>query len=159
MIEFSGTTPIAAVDYVFKVMFATYGAGWSRSIGDAPIADVKTVWGQVLADYVPNSETADPEATRRPVIWALNNLPEFVPNARQFKALLRSAPSKPAPQLPAPTVNPEIAARVLDGLRANPKRGYDHKGWAHRILDRKKAGDKVSPTVVAMANRALGVEA
>lgn len=153
MIEITGTTPVAAVDYVFKVMFATYGSAWSRAIGDAPIADVKTVWGEVLNDYMGSDEA------KRPIMWALNNLPDTVPNSRQFRSLCRNAPSKAPVMLPAPVVNPEIAARVIEGLKAQPVGKVDHKAWARRIIARAKSGERVSPTVLQMAHHPVGVSA
>lgn len=35
----------------------------------------------------------------------------------------------------------------------------DHKAWARRILERKAANERISPTVHAMARRAIGLEA
>jgi hypothetical protein len=34
----------------------------------------------------------------------------------------------------------------------------DHKAWARRIVERKAANERISPTVQAMARRALGLE-
>jgi hypothetical protein len=135
----------AAVDHVFAVMGATYGSAWDRSLGQAPIADVKTIWGDSLADFMHSDDA------KRAVIWALKNLPDTVPNARQFRSLCRSAPSKAPAMLPAPEVNPEIAAKVLNGLKGKPAEKYDYKAWAPRIIARHEAGSKVSPTVLKMA--------
>lgn len=139
----------AAVDHVFSVMGATYGASWDRSLGTAPISDVKTVWGEALSDFMHSDDA------KRAIVWGLKNLPETVPNARQFRALCRNAPSKAPVMLPAPTVNPEIAAKVLEGLKAAPVGRVDHKAWAHVILADYKAGMKKSPAVVQMAKNAL----
>ena len=139
----------AAVDHVFSVMGATYGASWDRSLGTAPIGDVKTVWGEALSDFMHSDDA------KRAIVWGLKNLPETVPNARQFRALCRNAPSKAPVMLPAPTVNPEIAAKVLEGLKAAPIGRVDHKAWAHVILADLAAGMKKSPAVVQMARNAL----
>ncbi len=141
----------AAVDHVFSVMGANYGAAWDRSLGTAPISDVKTAWGEALTDFMHSDDA------KRAIVWGLKNLPDTVPNARQFRSLCRNAPSKTPVMLPAPTVNPEIAARVIDGLRAQTVwgRSIDHKAWAHVILADHKAGMKKSPAVVQMAKQAL----
>lgn len=142
----------AAVNHVFSVMEATYGAAWDRSLGTAPIGDVKTVWGEALSDFMHSDDA------KRAIVWGLKNLPETVPNARQFRALCRNAPSKVPVMLPAPTVNPEIAARVIDGLRAQAVWGVElanPKAWASRILADVAAGMKKSPAVVQMAKNAL----
>jgi hypothetical protein len=139
----------AAVDHVFTVMGATYGAAWDRSIGTAPISDVKTAWGEALTDFMHSDDA------KRAIVWGLKNLPDTVPNARQFRSLCRNAPSKTPVMLPAPTVNPEIASKVLEGLKAAPMVRVDHKAWAHVILADHKAGMKKSPAVVQMARNAL----
>lgn len=139
----------AAVDHVFNVMGATYGAAWDRSMGTAPIADVKTAWGEALNDFMHSDDA------KKAILWGLKNLPDTVPNARQFRSLCRNAPSKAPVMLPAPTVNPEIAAKVLEGLKANAVGRVDHKAWARKILEDVAAGVKKSPTVVQMAKNAL----
>ena len=143
----------AAVDHAFQVMGATYGAAWDRSLGQAPIGDVKTMWGDALADFMHNDDA------KRAIVWALKNLPDTVPNSRQFRSLCRQAPAKVVPMLPAPVVNPEIAAKVLGGLKSATLPKVDHKAWAHRIIERAKSGAKVSPTVLQMASNAIGVSA
>lgn len=140
----------AAVDHVFNVMGATYGAAWDRSMGTAPIADVKTAWGEALNDFMHSDDA------KKAILWGLKNLPDMVPNARQFRSLCRNAPSKAPVMLPAPTVNPEIAAKVLEGLKANTVGRVDHKAWARKILDDVDAGVKRSPTVIQMAKNAIG---
>jgi len=142
----------AAVDHVFSIMGATYGAAWDRSLGTAPISDVKTEWGDALADFMHTDDA------KRAIVWALKNLPDtsMPPNCRQFRSLCRQAPSKTPVMLPAPTVNPEIAAKVLEGLKAAPMIKIDHKAWAKRILIDVKGGLRRSPTVVQMAKDALG---
>lgn len=139
----------AAVDHVFSVMGATYGAAWDRSLGSAPISDVKTIWGDALSDFM-HSENA-----KRAILWGLKNLPDTVPNARQFRSLCRNAPSKEPVMLPAPKVNPEIAAKVLGGLKAHTPAKVDHKEWARTLLDGVAAGMKRSPAVILIAKDAL----
>lgn len=145
-IEMSATD---AVEHVFRIMASTYGAAWDRSMGTAPVADVKTVWADALSDFCHSKEA------KRAIMWALKNLPDTVLNARQFRTLCRQAPSREAPALPLPKVNPEIAAKVIDGLKAsNPTTGrMDPRAWAKAILA-NPAGR--TPTVIQMAKRAVG---
>jgi hypothetical protein len=141
----------AAVDHVFNVLGATYGSAWERSLGTAPIADVKTAWGYALSDFLHSQDA------KQAIFWGLKNLPDTVPNPRQFRSLCQRAPSKAPVMLPAPVVNPEIAAKVIDGLRAQTIWGQstDPKAWARKILDDYAAGMKKSPTVVQLAKNAL----
>ena len=139
----------AAVEHVFSVMGATYGAAWDRSLGTAPINDVKTIWADALADFTHSDDA------KRAIVWGLKNLPDKVPNPREFRTLCRQAPAKAAPMLPSPTVNPDIAAKVLGGLKAAPSVKVDHKAWAKAILRDVQGGLKRNQTSVAMARAAL----
>lgn len=138
-----------AVDYAFKVLGATYGAAWDRSIGTAPITDVKTIWGEAMADFCHSDDA------KRAILWALKNLPDTVPNARQFRTLCRQAPAREVPALPSPKVNPEIAAAVIGGLKASAPTTsrFDPRAWAKAILASPQGR---SPTAIRMAKDALG---
>ena len=139
----------AAVEHVFSVMGATYGAAWDRSLGTAPMNDVKTIWADALSDFTHSDDA------KRAIIWGLKNLPDTVPNPRQFRTLCRQAPARATPLLPSPTVNPEIAAKVLGGLKSSTTIKFDHKAWAKEILRDVQAGLKRNQTSVAMARAAL----
>lgn len=140
----------AAVDHVFAVMGATYGGAWDRSLGTAPISDVKTVWGDALADFMHSDDA------KRAIVWALKNLPDDVPNARKFRSLCRQAPAKAVVMLPGPAINPELAAKVLEEIKAKPILSFDHKAWARRIMADVKDGIRRNPTSINMARDALG---
>lgn len=140
----------AAVDHIFSALTVAYGPAFTRSLGEAPSAEIKTFWGYQISDFTHS------KAAKRAIVWALQNLPPKVPNAIEFKNLCRNAPAAPVLQLPAPVVNPAIAAKVLGGLKASALPKVDHKAWAHRIIERAKSGAKVSPTVLQMASNAIG---
>lgn len=150
---------IEAVDYVFTRLAAEYGAAWDRSFGQAPINDVKSVWADRLSDFTQS------DTTKKAILWALKNLPERCPNAIEFRNLCRQAPVQDVKALPEPKADPaRVKAELakLGPLRAEltaPKTSHDPKAWAHRILNRHKAGEKISPTVVQMARQGLGMEA
>ena len=42
------TIAVEAIDRLFQRLAATYGAAWDRSLGQAPIADVKTAWAHEM---------------------------------------------------------------------------------------------------------------
>ena len=137
---------IEAIDRLFKRLGVTYGARWDASLGQAPLADVKTVWAHELAPFA---------GSLHRIAWALENLPERCPNPIEFKNLCRQAPSREAPALPMPKVNPEIAAKVIGGLKANsPTTGrHDPRAWAKAILANPEGR---TPTVIQMARNAVG---
>lgn len=140
-----------AVEHVFSIMAATYGSAWDRSLGQAPIADVKTVWANALDGFMHS------DAAKKAVVWGLKNLPARVPNSIEFRDLCRQAPAAKVPELPSPIVNPEIAAKVLGGLKASAITPVDNRAWAKAILRDVENGVRRTPTVIQMAKNALAV--
>ena len=140
-----------AVEHVFSIMAATYGSAWDRSLGQAPIADVKTVWANALDGFMHS------DAAKKAVVWGLKNLPARVPNSIEFRDLCRQAPAAKVPELPSPLVNPEIAAKVLGGLKASAITPVDNRAWAKAILRDVENGVRRTPTVIQMAKNALAV--
>jgi len=140
---------VETIEWLFKRLLATYGAAWDRSLGTAPILDVKAAWAHELSGF---SGRLDDLA------WALENLPERCPNVIEFRALARSAPAPKAARLepPPPKAAPQQVSAALERMRADPGDDPDRRNWARRILARREAGEKVSPTVVEMARNALG---
>jgi hypothetical protein len=65
------TIPTRAIDRLFERLAATYGAAWARQWDSVPIMDVKSLWAHELSIYGDRLEV---------LAWALENLPEFVPN-------------------------------------------------------------------------------
>lgn len=133
-----------AVAYVFSELAATYGSAWDRSLGQAPIADVKTKWADALESYLHSNEA------KKSIMWALNNLPDRVVNAREFRTLCGHAPARVMPALPEPKADPARVAAELAKLGhirgetvSQPKNTM--KDWAFRLKARKEAGEKISP--------------
>ena len=50
---------IKAVEYIFAQCSATYGAAWDRSLGQAPIADIKTAWLSAVEPFSNSFEASD----------------------------------------------------------------------------------------------------
>lgn len=146
--------PIKAIDRLFERMAATYGAQWSRQWADVPASDVKTAWAHELDGY---------ENNLKAIAWALENLPERCPNVIEFRNLCRRAPLPDAPRLEAPKADPERVQRELSRLGDVRKRvlssTVDHKAWAHRIIARHDAGERINPTSLRFAREALHMEA
>ncbi len=140
---------INAIDRLFKRLSATYGAAWERSLGAVPVGDTKTVWAHELSAF---------KSSLHRIAWALENLPEKCPNVIEFKNLCRKAPAPELEALPEPKADPErVKAELakLGEIKTVPQEAgrFD---WAHRILARQASGAKVSPTVVQMAQSAIG---
>lgn len=145
------------VEYVFKRLAATYGAAWDRSLGQAPIADVMTVWGYQLQQFTQST------AAKKMVMWALDNLPDRCPNVIEFKALCRRAPVAEPLALSEPKADPARVAAELAKLaplrsRAESHSPVDHKAWAKRLQARHQAGEKLNLNQVRCYRNALGLQ-
>jgi hypothetical protein len=139
-----------AIDRLFTRLGATYGAQWDKSLGSAPLGDVKTLWAHELSTYANSLHR---------IAWALENLPPRCPNVIEFKQLCRQAPAPEATALPEPKADPDRLKRELAKL-ADIKKAVvadkvDHKAWAKKILARYTAGERINPTSLRFAREAL----
>lgn len=139
-----------AIDRLFQRLGATYGAAWDKSLGDAPISDVKTVWCHELDCF---------KASLFRLAWALENLPNRCPNVIEFKNLCRQAPAQDLPKLPEPAANParvsaELAklAPLIAKVTQSP---VDHKAWAKKLKARHEAGEKLNLNQIRCYKAAL----
>lgn len=145
--------PQHPIDRLFKRMALVYGAAWDRSLGSAPLADVKTSWGYELSGFAS-------EEGLKAMAWALDNLPARCPNVIEFRELCRRSPLPQLERLEAPKAAPAVVAEQIarqSGLKQviNQQR-TDGKEWARRIMKRFEDGERVSPTVLAMAKSVVG---
>jgi len=144
--------PLKAVDRLFEHLGLIYGAAWDRSLGSAPLADVKASWAHELSGFADKMEL---------LAWALENLPEPVPNAIMFRNLARRAPAPDVPRLPEPKPDPvRMAAELAKLGQASVATkvgaaGVDHKAWAKRIMAKVDSGLRVNPTTERFAREAL----
>jgi hypothetical protein len=142
-----------AVDHVFAVLGATYGADWTRRLGTAPIVTTKTAWAHHLSEFTHST------AAKRSIMWALKNPPETPPNAIQFRNLCRMAPSPKVLALPEPKADPERLAAEVAKLAPLRERfastpSVDFKAWAKRLIANPEMTTQAS---LQMARNALGV--
>lgn len=142
--------PLKAIDRLFDRMALTYGSAWEKSLGTAPVMDIKTVWAHELSGFGDKLSM---------VAWALENLPERAPNVIEFRNLCRKAPAPEAPRLPEPQADQERLKAELSKLcgviKETPPFTYNPKGWAHRIMQRQEDGEMVKPTTLRFAKEAL----
>lgn len=142
-----------AVAYVFSKLAATYGAAWDRSLGQAPIADVKTSWADALESYLHSEEA------KKSIMWALKNLPDRVINSREFRTLCGHAPARVMPALPEPKADPVRVAAELEKLghvRVATSSPHGMKDWAYRLKQRHDVGQKLNPNQIRCYTQALG---
>lgn len=144
------------IDLLFRRLGANYGAAWDRSIGQAPIADVKTVWADKLSGFLQTRKSM------KAIKWALDNLPDHAPNAPTFFSLCRMAPAEVVLALPEPEVDPAKVAAELAKVRHSLAPLFDapknpEKGWAVRLQGRHEAGEKLNPNQIRCFQAALGL--
>ena len=140
-----------AIDRLFTRLGATYGAQWDKSLGNAPVNEVKTLWAHELAPFATSLHR---------VAWALENLPARCPNVIEFKQLCRQAPAPDVPALPEPKADPERLKRELSKLgevkaKLKSDSKVDHKAWAKRIIARYTAGERINPTSLRFSREAV----
>ena len=100
--------PKSWIDELFTRLHLRYGAAFLRQYDGLEVEDVKADW----ADFLDGFSGDD-------IRYALDYLPErFPPNAMEFRALCRKAPVAAVSALPAPAADPEMVARVLEGVRS-----------------------------------------
>lgn len=143
--------PIAWVDKIFLKLTLIYGRDFIGRWEGLEIADVKTDWGHELSGF-----ENWPEA----IAHALATCPPGKPpTVIEFRELARKAPRAKVPALPEPAADPERVAAELAKLAPirvaalSPR--IDHKAWARRIIARHVACERVTRTVLKMAQDAL----
>lgn len=149
--------PTAWVDRIFDRANLTWGHQFLARWDGLDIAKVKAQWAHDLACFAQS-----PNA----LWWALDHLPAKPVNAVEFRELVRQAPGQhfaaPGPRIledvPRDPVDPAAVAAELKRLREDPiTRGGENREWARQIVARHRAGDRATPTVLAMAQEALGL--
>jgi crotonobetainyl-CoA:carnitine CoA-transferase CaiB-like acyl-CoA transferase len=98
----------------------------------------------------------------RRIVWALDNLPERVPNVIQFKNLCRMAPAPEVPMLPEPPADPaRVAAELakLAPMMAERTERVDPKAWAKKLRFRSLAGERLNSFQIQAYKQALKEEA
>lgn len=146
-----------APDFVVQIHSALavrYGRRWLAMWAGLDMELVRADWRRVLRDYAGN-----PTA----VMHALDNLPEHVPTAADFRALCASGPRPAWQPLPAPATSAQgkaVMRELLARLRA-PGAAAPSLCWADAIDERVARGEYVSRAAreAAAAVRARAVRA
>ena len=144
--------PAAWVDKIFDKLTLVYGRDFLARWEAVDLNLVKSDWAHELAGF---------ERFPEGIAHALTHLdPVKPPTVLQFRDMARKAPRSEDKQLPAPKADPAVVAEQLKRLAPLLKRAEPRadKGWAHAIVQRVQAGEKLNPTTVKFARRALGME-
>lgn len=144
---------VEVVNRLFSRLADTYGDDWYRSLGQTLVPAAKSAWMHELSIF---------ENSLDRLAWALENLPERVPNCIVFKNLCRLAPVKEVQALPEPAADPVRMAAELQKLgyiktehrAATPTTAKD---WAHRLKVRHEAGEILNFNQVRCYTTALGI--
>ena len=144
--------PAAWTDKIFTKLTLAYGRDFIARWEGIDLNDVKSDWSHEMAGFAEH-----PEA----IAYALANLPPKAPSVIEFRALARRAPLPAVKLLEAPVANPERVAAELAKLAPMRVRKSDAlpngKEWAHRLLARAAAGERIRPISLRFAREALGL--
>ena len=142
--------PLSWIDRIFDKLTLVYGQSFLARWRDIDLNSVKSDWSHELSSF---------EKAPNAIAHALSNLTEKPPSVMDFKNLCRQAPSTDIQQLEAPKADPErVKAELvkLAPLMQKAPVNMDSRAWAKAILRDHRGGLRRTPTVVAMARRALG---
>lgn len=130
----------AQADFVVQIHSALavrYGRRWLAMWAGLDMELVRADWRRVLRDYAGNP---------RAVMHALDNLPEQVPTAVDFRVLCEAGPRPAWQPLPPPHTSDKgkaVMRELLARLRA-PSLDQPDRAWADAIADRLARGERVS---------------
>lgn len=139
--------PMPWIDKIFQKLTLTFGRDFLDRWKGVPIEDVKADWAHELRGLQQN-----PSAIAYGLEHCLAGKP---PTVQEFKAACYRKPDTTR-LLPSPTVDPVIAAKVINGLRAARTPEIGMKDWAHRLKARHVAGAKLHRYQMTCYQVALG---
>jgi hypothetical protein len=138
--------PVEWVDRIFTKLSLAYGREFIGRWEGLSIGDVKTDWAHELAGF-----ENWPEA----IAFAFDHLPEKPPTVQQFRGICMKAPARQNLALPAPQANHDRMkaeiAKLKESMSAKPVSRGTNRDWAHRIINRHNAGEKISSATLNMA--------
>ena len=125
---------------IHSALAVRYGRRWLAMWAGLDMALVRADWHRVLRDY-----TGNPAA----VMHALDNLPDAVPTALDFRALCAAGPRPAWRPLPAPATSAEGRAVMRDLLSRLRAATADARptAWADAVAARVARGELVSRAV------------
>lgn len=144
--------PVAWIDRIFTKLTLVYGRDFLGRWEGLDLNAVKSDWAHELAGF---------EKFPEGIAHALTHL-DLVkpPTVFQFRDLARKAPVPEARQLSAPLASQAVVAEQLKRLAPQLHRAQApaDKGWAHVIIQRVKAGERLNPTTVRFAREAVDAD-
>lgn len=143
--------PSPWVEKIFTKLTLVYGRSFLDRWAGLDVDAVKADWAHELAGLQQSPST---------ISYALQNLPaDKPPTVLEFRAICRRKPPEAFVGLPAVKLDPErLAEHAATARRRMPKHAPGNKDWAHRIINREAAGDKIRPYTLSCAREALGIK-
>lgn len=143
--------PAPWVDRIFDKLTLTYGQAFLRRWQDLDIQAVKEDWAHELSGF---------QQSPKAITYALQNLPvDKPPTVLEFRAICRARPPEVFVALPSAPADPErVAEHAASARRRMSRHVPGNKDWAHRIINRHAADDRVLPYTLSCARQALGIK-
>lgn len=141
--------PAAWVELIHSKLALVYGQRFMAQYAGFDVEHVRRNWALELAGI-----------TESGVRHALAHLPaDHPPNVLQFRALcINRPPPEASKALPAPKASPEQIARAVEALRALQRPSQHPRAWAHRLRERERQGEHLSPLQKQWWREALRVQ-
>lgn len=141
--------PPKVIDKLFLRLSNVYGSQWTGLWRDNDIDEVKDLWADELRYFADRLEA---------FAWALDHLPERVPNLVEFKKLMMAAPTSKKPDALEWTATTPIPPAISEQLKkVKVPKAVDHKAWAKKILQDVADGIPRRPIAVRFAKEALSI--
>ena len=140
--------PLDWVEKIFKKVSLVYGRDFMGRWEGLDAMEVKVDWAHELSGLQDN-----PKA----ITHALQNLPGAKPpTVLEFRTLALKCPAAVDPVLPFVRLEADIVAGFIGKARAAQGQGVaSSKEWAHTIIRRHDAGEKVRPYCLKLAQAAV----
>ena len=140
--------PLDWVEKIFKKLSLVYGRDFMGRWEGLDAMEVKVDWAHELSGL---------QDSPRAITHALQNLPGAKPpTVLEFRALALKCPAAVDPVLPFVRLEADIVAGFIGKARAAQGQGVaSSKEWAHVIIRRHDAGEKVRPYCLNLARAAI----
>lgn len=143
--------PSPWVEKIFAKLALVYGRAFLDRWVGLEIDVVKDDWAHELAGL---------QQSPKAIAYALQNLPpDKPPTVLEFRLICRRMPPEAFVGLPMVKLDPErLAEHMATARRRMPRHAPGNKDWAHRIIAREAAGDRIRPYTLSCAQEALGIK-
>lgn len=140
--------PMPWVEKIFVKLTLVYGRDFAARWEGMNIVDVKEDWAHELSGL---------DSSPKAIVYALQNLPATkAPTVLEFRSIARKMPQEAEALDPLVRLAPDVVAGHIANIKKIPKPAFlGNKEWAHLIVARHAAGDRISHYSLKLAQAAI----